>query len=284
MIKKLIILSILIGSLYAKGEFLYPVYSKKLDTIGIYHKRILFEGTIVKVKYIRTPCHYLSPSRAFGRVSMRINLNNILIFQDDYYNLQEKIIYKKWRMGDKIKCNTDDRFRYTLLGKIIINDNNKLEYNFFDFKDKYIKNKIFKLKKNISYINDNNFPIKKIKKILDADLINQELGEQLYKNKQLKIPTKKATNNFINCRFCEQVINSIELHDNYYEILFDRNYRYSTVLFNNKKITDTKAMIKLLKDIEKKGNIFKQLNRKYISETYEEWKKIVAKENNQTTK
>lgn len=85
-------------------------------------------------------------------------------------------------------------------------------------------------------------------------------------------------NSFINCRFCEQVIDSLKYEDDKYRLLFGGNYIYVKVLFNNQEVTDNKKIIKLLKKIQDNGNIYKQLNRKYISETYEEWKEIVDKE------
>jgi hypothetical protein len=292
LIKILLSITVSFNFGYAKEILLYPVYSKNLDKINIYYKGLLYEFHFAKVRTVPSPCseaipHKLvSPYNAGGII---LNLNNLLKFQDDFYNFQEqklnaiKTYYdattkklESMYTNKKIKCSTDDRFRYTLLGKIIINDNNKLKYNFFDFKDKQIQNKIFETKKTISYINDNNFSIDQIKKLLNVDLINENLGKKVFNNKQFKLTTKEAMNNLINCRICEQIIDSISNdYDDKYKSLFGGYFSYDIVLFNDQIITNYEDMIKLLKDIQKKGNIYNQLNERYIAKTYKEWKLII---------
>lgn len=265
----------------AKEIALYPVYSRALDNFTDNHVSRMFFLEEEMLKVTISPCFRILPENPhpikFGKLTViTVNLNNILKFQDDIYNLQERYV-DNFSGTNKEKCDADPSFRYNFLGKITIDDNDKLHFDFFTFDDRTINKKIFELKKSISFINDNNFTMAQKEEILNVDLLEEQLGEELYQSKQLYITTKKATSNLINCRFCKQVIQNIQYHENTPPLLTDF-YEYQTLLFNNQEIKGSDAIIKFLNEIQKKGSIYNQLDPKYIAKSYDEWEKIVDKE------
>ncbi|MDN5089593.1 hypothetical protein [Aliarcobacter butzleri] len=223
-----ILLIFSIYNLYGNNEVLYPVYSIKLDRLN---------PEIMDILIVREVPLTDKLGKFFG-TSYDINLNNLLLFQE----------------------KTDKNYLYNILGKIVINENNKLNYEPLQNIDKdenyaIIRQRQEELKINIEYINKNNFTLENVKKILDVDLLNVGLGEKLYSNNEYKLSVKEATTNLINCRFCEQIL----YIDNKYKI-----YANSWLFNNNQYYGSHTNKIKLFTKIYNKGNIYKELDSKYI--------------------
>ena len=162
---KVILFLSFISSLYAQDRFLYPVYSVKLDKISLETiKMLIIDKEEQPIKYYIVPTNenYEGPPPEYMYM---LNLNNLLL------------LHKK----------TDKEYLYNLLGRISINEDNKLKYeplenNKQDINYEIIEKKKSELKKNIEYINQNKLTVEEIKKALDVDLINEDLGEKLYSN------------------------------------------------------------------------------------------------------
>jgi len=132
-----------------------------------------------------------------------------------------------------------------------------------------------------------NLTLEEIKKILDVDLINEDLGKKLYSNKENKLSVEKATKNLINCRFCEQMLNVYSQEEDkgckfyslcdYSNNLEHKDYTmFYIIIFNDElykrnRVDVRKDVLEYFKNINEKGNIYNQLNSKYISQTFEEW-------------
>lgn len=261
-ILKILIFFYFINNLYGDSKFLYPVYSVKLDKISLETIKMLIiqedetsfsKGWDVPKDFIYT-----------------INLNNLLL------------LHKK----------TDEDYRFNLLGRIGIDEANKLKYeplenNKQDSNYEMIEKKQSELKKNIKYVNQNKLTLEEIKKILDVDLINEDLGKKLYSNKENKLSVEKATKNLINCRFCEQMLNVYSQEEDkgckfyslcdYSNNLEHKDYTmFYIIIFNDElykrnRVDVRNDVLEYFKNINGKGNIYNQLNSKYISQTFEEW-------------
>ena len=249
------------NSLYGKETILYPIYNIRLDKINDFYMKLL------KIEEIKLPVAKGWPP--IEKTFYTINLNNLLLIQNDDVN---------------------NDFVYFTLGKIIINSNNKLSYKHFYVDDKGVRrnslnidNKIIELKKNISYINNENFTLEEIKENLDVDLINEQLGKKLYENKQIKLSTKDATNNLINCRFCEQMIDMYSIMYGCYKYSLCNDTNVNAILIKSNYISrgtigNNRVLIEFYNEIKEKGNIYKQIDKKYIAKTYKEWKIIIQNE------
>lgn len=259
---KVILFLSFIGSLYAESKFLYPVYSPKLDKISL---------ETIKMLIIREDETSFSKGWDVPKDFVyTINLNNLLL------------LHKK----------TDKEYLYNLLGRISIDEDNKLKYeplenNKQDSNYEMIEKKQSELKKNIEYVNQNKLSLEAIKVILDVDLINEDLGEKLYSNKENILSVKEATENLINCRFCEQMLNVYSQEEDkgcrfyslcdYSNNLEHRDYTmFYIIIFNDElykrnRVDVRKDVLEYFKNINEKGNIYNQLNSKYISKTFEEW-------------
>lgn len=259
---KVILFLSFISSLYAQDRFLYPVYSVKLDKISL---------ETIKMLIIREDETSFSKGWDVPKDFVyTINLNNLLL------------LHKK----------TDKEYLYNLLGRISIDEDNKLKYeplenNKQDSNYEMIEKKKSELKKNIEYVNQNKLSLEAIKVILDVDLINEDLGEKLYSNKENILSVKEATENLINCRFCEQMLNVYSQEEDkgcrfyslcdYSNNLEHRDYTmFYIIIFNDElykrnRVDVRKDVLEYFKNINEKGNIYNQLNSKYISKTFEEW-------------
>lgn len=236
-ILSILILLFFINNLYA-DKFLYPIYSIKLDKIN----SEIIEGIVDKREEIVIKYHFIPKEGKkvpLQRYKYTFNLNNLLLLQK----------------------NTNDDYIYNLLGKILIDKNNKLKYEILEniYRDviyKEIEKKIRELKKNIEYINQNNFTIEEIIKILDVDLLDEDLGENKYSSNKYALSVEEATNNLINCRFCEQILNL-----EFMELLYS-----AKIIYNDNTIDSISKedFIDFFRNISKKGNIYKQLDSKYI--------------------
>lgn len=248
-ILKILILFYFINNLYGDNKFLYPVYSIKLDRLNPKIIEIVVSGKeelVIKHHFTQKEGKITIPSQ---RYEYTLNLNNLLLFQK----------------------NTNANYKYSLLGKIIIDKNNKLKYEILEnmYNDIYykrIERKKQELKRNIEYINQNNFTIEEIIKILDVDLLDEDLGEKKYSNKQYELSVKEATNNLVNCRFCEQILN----------LQFIESLYSAKIIYNNitSDFMSRKDFFNFFKKIAEKGNIYKQLDSKYISKSYKDLKEI----------
>ncbi|WP_152021153.1 hypothetical protein [Aliarcobacter butzleri] len=246
-ILKILIFFYFINNLYGDSKFLYPVYSVKLDSINSEIIEIVVIGKeelVIKHHFTQKEGNITIPPQ---RYEYTLNLNNLLLFQK----------------------NTNADYKYSLLGKIIIDKNNKLKYEILEnmYNDIYykrIERKKQELKRNIEYINQNNFTIEEIIKILDVDLLDEDLGEKKYSNKQYELSVKEATNNLVNCRFCEQILN----------LQFIESLYSAKIIYNNitSDFMSRKDFFNFFKKIAEKGNIYKQLDSKYISKMTPEQK------------
>ncbi|MDN5104863.1 hypothetical protein O8C79_06105 [Aliarcobacter butzleri] len=246
-ILKILIFFYFINNLYGDSKFLYPVYSVKLDSINSEIIEMVInskEELVIKHHFTQKEGNITIPPQ---RYEYTLNLNNLLLFQK----------------------NTNADYKYSLLGKIIIDKNNKLKYEILEniYNDIYykrIERKKQELKRNIEYINQNNFTIEEIIKILDVDLLNEDLGEKKYSNKQYELSVKEATNNLVNCRFCEQILN----------LQFIESLYSAKIIYNNitSDFMSRKDFFNFFKKIAEKGNIYKQLDSKYISKMTPEQK------------
>lgn len=261
---KVILFLSFISSLYAQDRFLYPVYSVKLDKISLETiKMMIVDKDEQPIKYYFVPTN--ENDRPSPEYMYMLNLNNLLLLQ------------KK----------TDKEYLYNLLGRISINEDNKLKYeplenNKQDINYEMIEKKQSELKENIEYVNQNKLTLEEIKKVLDVDLINEDLGEKLYSNKENILSVEKATKNLINCRFCEQMLNVYTQEDGckIYSLCDNSDYRNKwdytviyAVIIDNTIIYFRRHenILKYFKSISEKGNIYNKLNSKYISQTFEEW-------------
>lgn len=262
---KVILFLSFIGSLYAQDRFLYPVYSVKLDKISLETMKMLIvekEQQAIKT-YVKSREHFES---LLPEYEYMLNLNNLLLLQ------------KK----------TDKEYLYNLLGRISIDEDNKLKYEALENNEKdinyeMIENKQSELKKNIEYINENKLSLETIKIILDVDLINEDLGEKLYSNKESILSVEEATKNLINCRFWEQMVNIYSNRNGckIYSLCDDttdyRNKWNYTVIYAviiddvYFRLDMSRDILKFFKDIDEKSNIYNKLNSKYISQTFQEW-------------
>ena len=266
---KIVLFLSFISSLYAQDRFLYPVYSVKLDKISLETMKILIvekEQQAIRT-YVKSREHFES---LLPEYEYMLNLNNLLL------------LHKK----------TDKEYLYNLLGRISIDEDNKLKYeplenNKQDSNYEMIEKKQSELKKNIEYVNQNKLSLEAIKVILDVDLINEDLGEKLYSNKENILSVKEATENLINCRFCEQMLNVYSQEEDkgcrfyslcdYSNNLEHRDYTmFYIIIFNDElykrnRVDVRKDVLEYFKNINEKGNIYNQLNSKYISKTFEEW-------------
>ena len=195
---KVILFLSFISSLYAQDRFLYPAYSVKLDKISL---------ETIKMLIIREDETSFSKGWNVPKdFAYTINLNNLLLLQ------------KK----------TEKEYLYNLLGRISIDEDNKLKYeslenNKKDSNYEMIEKKQSELKKNIEYVNQNKLTVEEIKKTLDVDLINEDLGDKLYLNKENILSVEKATKNLINCRFCQQIVNIQDFKNMYECEIFYKN-------------------------------------------------------------
>ena len=261
---KVILFLSFISSLYARDRFLYPVYSVKLDKISLETiKKLIVDKDEQPIKYYFVPTN--ENDRPSPEYMYMLNLNNLLL------------LHKK----------TDKEYLYNLLGRISIDEDNKLKYEPLeniqkDSNYEMIEKKQSELKKNIEYVNQNKLSLETIKIILDVDLINEDLGEKLYSNKESILSVEKATKNLINCRFCDQMLNVYTQKDGckIYFLCDSSDYRNKwdyTVTYA--VITDNtivyfrrhENILKYFKNISEKSNIYNQLNNKYISKTFQEW-------------
>ena len=262
---KVILFLSLIGSLYAQDKFLYPVYSVKLDKINLETMKILIvekEQQAIKT-YVKSREHFES---LLPEYEYMLNLNNLLLLQ------------KK----------TDKEYLYNLLGRISIDEDNKVKYEPLeniqkDSNYEMIEKKKSELKKNIEYVNQNKLTLEEIKKVLDVDLINEDLGEKLYSNKENILSVEKATKNLINCRFWEQMVNIYSNRNGckIYSLCDDTtdyrnkwNYTVIYAVITDDKITYldmSRDLLKFFENFDENSNIYNQLNSKYISQTFEEW-------------
>lgn len=259
---KVILFLSFISSLYAQDRFLYPVYSVKLDKISL---------ETIKMLIIREDETSFSKGWDVPKDFVyTINLNNLLL------------LHKK----------TDKEYLYNLLGRISIDEDNKLKYeplenNKQDSNYEMIEKKKSELKKNIEYVNQNKLTLETIKIILDVDLIDEDLGEELYSNKENILSVEKATKNLINCRFCEQMINVYSQEEDkgckFYSLCdYSNNLEHMDytmfyiIIFNDElykrnRVDVRKDVLEYFKNINEKSNMYNQLNNKYISKTFEEW-------------
>jgi hypothetical protein len=262
---KVILFLSFIGSLYAQDRFLYPVYSVKLDKISLETMKILIvekEQQAIKT-YVKSREHFES---LLPEYEYMLNLNNLLL------------LHKK----------TDKEYLYNLLGRISIDEDNKLKYEPLeniqkDSNYEMIEKKQSELKKNIEYVNQNKLSLETIKIILDVDLIDEDLGEELYSNKENISSVEKATKNLINCRFWEQMVNIYSNRNGckIYSLCDDTtdyrnkwNYTVIYAVIIDDKITYldmSRDLLKFFEDFDEKSNIYNQLNSKYISQTFQEW-------------
>lgn len=239
---------------------LYPVYSAKYDRINDY--------ILEKIKVGEQLSPYAKGVPPPMKTYYHFNLNNLLLLQND----------------------EDSASNYFLLGKIIIDEQHKLTYVYYEVDDydtvwnrELINKKRLEIQKSIAYINQGNFSLEEIKTLLDVDLIEESLGAKLYKEKKATLSVKEATNNLINCRLCEQMIEIYSTIYGCYQYTKYDNMATEFVLLNEKyidrgSVLDDQKLADLYKRINSQGNIYKQLDPKYIAKSYDEWKKIVDKE------
>ena len=261
---KVILFLSFISSLYAQDRFLYPVYSVKLDKISLETiKKLIVDKDEQPIKYYFVPTN--ENDRPSPEYMYMLNLNNLLL------------LHKK----------TDKEYLYNLLGRISIDEDNKLKYEPLeniqkDSNYEMIEKKQSELKKNIEYVNQNKLSLETIKIILDVDLINEDLGEKLYSNKESILSVEEATKNLINCRFWEQMVNIYSREDGckYYLLCDSSDYRnkwnytviYAVVIDDVYfRLDMSRDILKFFEDFDENGNIYNQLNSKYISQTFEEW-------------
>ena len=262
-ISKIVMLCIVcLCHLIAKEITLYPVYSIKYDKVNDYILDVIKVGEQLSPYAKGVP----PPMKTF----YYFNLNNLLLLQ-------------------KIDSSYRSDVAYFLFGKIVIDEQKKLSYTYYDVDDTYtgrnhelIEKKRLEIQKSIAYINQGNFSLEEIKILLDVDLINENLGEKLYAEKVTILSVKEATQNFINCRFCEQMIEIYSTINGCYKYTKCDNMATEFILFND-EYTDAGASYRqnfsnFYKKINSQGNIYKQLDPKYIAKSYDEWKKIIDKE------
>lgn len=244
----------------AKEIALYPVYSIKYDKVNDY----ILETMKIGEELSPYGKGFPPPMKTF----YHFNLNNLLLLQND----------------------DNGASLYFLLGKIIIDEQHKLTYIYYEVDDYYtgwnqklIEKKRLEIQKSIAYINQNTFSLEEIKTLLDVDLINESLGKKLYAEKTTTLSVKEATQNFINCRFCEQMIEIYSTINGCYKYTKCDNIATEFALFNNEfidsgSILNNQKLADFYKKINSQGNIYKQLDSKYIAKSYDEWKKIIDKE------
>lgn len=140
---------------------LYPVYSAKYDRINDY--------ILEKIKVGEQLSPYAKGVPPPMKTYYHFNLNNLLLLQND----------------------EDSASNYFLLGKIIIDEQHKLTYVYYEVDDydtvwnrELINKKRLEIQKSIAYINQGNFSLEEIKTLLDVDLIEESLGAKLYKEKK----------------------------------------------------------------------------------------------------
>lgn len=251
----LLVIVLFANSLCSKENILYPVYSIKYDKVNNYYI------DIIKIQEEVFPISKGFPP--IEKTFYMFNLNNLLLLED---------------LNDR-----DSNFY--LLGQIIIEDNNKLKYKYYEVtldegfherNQKIVTKKRLDIKKSISYINDGNFSLEEIKKLLDVDLIEANYGKELFEKKQVQISVKEAMSHFINCRFCEQMIEIFSSIHGCFQYSICNNIETYAILFNKEYfergyLGSSKSLIEFFENINSNGNIYKQLNKKYIAKTYEEW-------------
>ena len=260
---KVILFLSFINNLYAESKFLYPVYSVKLDKISLETIKMLIvdKQQYVSRGYVKPEDFYKIPAE----YEYMLNLNNLLLLQ------------KK----------TDKEYLYNLLGRISIDEDNKLKYEPLENNEtnsnyEMIEKKQSELKKNIEYLNENKLSLETIKIILDVDLIDEDLGKKLYSNKENILSVEKATKNLINCRFWEQMVNIYSREDGckYYSLCDSSDYRnkwdytviYAVVIDDVYfRLNMSRDILKFFENFDEKSNIYNKLNSKYISQTFEEW-------------
>lgn len=237
--------------LTAKEIVLYPVYSIKYDKVNDY----ILETMKIGEELSPYAKGFPPPMKTF----YYFNLNNLLLLQND---------------------DNEGSF-YFPFGKIIVDEQHKLTYLYYDADDidirrnpELIKKKRLEIQKSIAYINQNTFSLEEIKILLDVDLIEESLGEKLYIDKKATLSVKEATNNLINCRLCEQMIEIYSTINGCHKYTKCENIETELILFNEEWSTDRESFSNFYKMINSQGNIYKQLNPKYIAKTYEESKKI----------
>ena len=245
--------------LIAKEITLYPVYSIKYDKVNDY---IL---DVIKVGKQLSP--YAKGVPPTMKTYYHFNLNNLLLLQND----------------------DDEGSFYFPFGKIILDEQHKLTYLYYDADNidirrnpELIKKKRLEIQKSIAYINQGNLSLEEMKTLLNVDLIDENLGEKLFIEKKATLSAKEATQNLINCRLCEQMIEIYSTINGCYKYTKCDNMATEFILFND-EYTDAGASYRqnfsnFYKKINSQGNIYKQLDPKYIAKSYDEWKKIIDKE------